>query len=401
MRGFRSREEIEIMFSSKEHLSRVLSDKKSTEFDEEVFAELKKFITKFSPNDFSSKPLLKNIWKYLVEIYRKTNMKNSMESTYQRITNLKTLRHDLELAVNFTEKRKQEMDSELEILKAKYAQAKSKISNLETSISDVEISHVRSAQVINSTTEIAEQTRAKLSNTQERMKNILGDWIMLAWSVVYLGVFCSKSRIAFRRSLRDTLETFSIKCSPEWQSEDPEVHCLLFKEIWEEICSRKQSNFSSPYINEDNCSTQMSNTIGSETSLPVLYESVFSLLFSPSTPVCFDPAGILSDFVRNILTPNSKVMFAGHKLSLVNPNAKTNEPVKKSNAQDPDDNDQKDEQDGVENTFGEDIICLYDLNPSTQDNNLLKSTWDPVLHRLCWFSVDDCKGIDKKGKLKI
>jgi len=98
-----------------------------------------------------------------------------MESTYQRITNLKTLRHDLELAVNFTEKRKQEMDSELEILKAKYAQAKSKISNLETSISDVEISHVRSAQVINSTTEIAEQTRAKLSNTQERMKNILGD----------------------------------------------------------------------------------------------------------------------------------------------------------------------------------------------------------------------------------
>jgi len=61
VRGFRSREEIEIMFSSKEHLSRVLSDKKSTEFDEEVFAELKKFITKFSPNDFSSKPLLKNI----------------------------------------------------------------------------------------------------------------------------------------------------------------------------------------------------------------------------------------------------------------------------------------------------------------------------------------------------
>lgn len=98
-----------------------------------------------------------------------------MESTYQRIANLKTLRHDLELAVNFTEKRKQEMESEYDVLKTKYVQAKSKISNLETSISDVEISHVRSAQVINSTTEIAEQTRAKLINTQERIKNILGD----------------------------------------------------------------------------------------------------------------------------------------------------------------------------------------------------------------------------------
>lgn len=49
------------MFSSNEHLGKVLLNKKNTDFKEEVFGELKKFITKFSPNDFSSKPLLKNI----------------------------------------------------------------------------------------------------------------------------------------------------------------------------------------------------------------------------------------------------------------------------------------------------------------------------------------------------
>ena len=398
VRGFRSREEVEIMFSGRDHLGKVLSDKRNTDLNEEVFAELKQFITKYSPNDFSSKPLLKNISKYLMEVYRKTNMKNSMESTFQRITNLKTLKHDLELAVNFTEKRKQEMESELEIQKSRYFHAKAKISNLETTISDVEISHVRSAQVINSTTEIAAQARAKLTNTQERIKNILGDWIMLAWSVVYLGVFCSKTRIAFRRSLRDTLETFSIKWSPEWQSEETETHCLLFKEVWEEIWSKKQSNFSSPYINEENCSTQMSNSIGLETSLPILYESVFSLLFSPSTPVWFDPAGVLSDFVQTVLAPNAKVMFAGHKLLVMNTENKANEEIKKSNSQDPDDDVNKNEQENKDNYFGEDIVLLYDLNPSTSEGSTIKSTWDPILNRLCWFSVDDCKGIEKKGK---
>lgn len=76
-------------------------------------------------------------------------------------------------------------------------------------------------------------------------------------------------------------------------------------------------------------------------------------------------------------------MFAGHKLSLMNPTTNTNEPIKSSNSQDPDDNDQKEDQEEDEHSFGEDIICLYDLNPTSQENNAVKSTWDPILQRLC------------------
>lgn len=225
VRGFRSREELEILFSSSDHLGATLTLKKNNrDLDDEVFAELKKFITKYSPNDFSGRPILKNLYKYLMEVYRKLNLKNSMASTFQRISSLKTQISDLELAADFTERGRLEMEQALKVLKDKFALTKAKITNLETVISDTEISNVRSAQIINSTTENVAAARAKLTNTQERIKNILGDCVMMACSVVYLGIFQLKNRIEFRKSLRETLETFNINCSSEWQSDDPEVH---------------------------------------------------------------------------------------------------------------------------------------------------------------------------------
>ena len=98
-------------------------------------------------------------------------------------------------------------------------------------ISSTEISNVRSAQIINSITEISATAQIKLEKTQERIKNILGDCILLSCSVVYLGIFSMRKRIEFRRILRETLKSNNISSSTEWCSEDPQIHCGIFKEI--------------------------------------------------------------------------------------------------------------------------------------------------------------------------
>ena len=109
-------------------------------------------------------------------------------------------------------------------------------------ISKTEISNVRSAQIINSITEISETAKIKLEKTQERVKNILGDCILLSCSVVYLGIFSMKKKIEFRKILRETLKNFKISSSIEWHYEDPQVHCGIFKEICEENGIHKMLN---------------------------------------------------------------------------------------------------------------------------------------------------------------
>ena len=48
---------------------------------------------------------MKNLYKYLLEIYRKLNLKNSMASTFQKIEDIKSQAGEFEIA-NETEKRR-------------------------------------------------------------------------------------------------------------------------------------------------------------------------------------------------------------------------------------------------------------------------------------------------------
>jgi len=317
--GFRSRQELEVLFNSSSHLCKILLSKKDREQNEEVFDSLKQFIIKYSAPDFSSRPLMKNLYKYLLEIYRKLNLKNSMESTFQKIETLKTQAGELEITI---EKRMEESLKNKEKLFGKYEEWKAILDDLGHVISKTEISNVRSAQIINSITEISETAKIKLEKTQERVKNILGDCILLSCSVVYLGIFSMKKKIEFRKILRETLKNFKISSSIEWHYEDPQVHCGIFKEICEENGIHKMlnttefendsENLRSCFINLWNSNEIENKNSGSSfdrTKLfsinPVFSENIFSLLFSPTTPICFDSSGLLSEFMKKVFAGNS------------------------------------------------------------------------------------------------
>lgn len=175
--GFRSRQELEILFMNSTHLCKTLMSKKDREQDEDVFDNLKQFIIKYSAPDYSDRPLLKNLYKYLLEIYRKLNLRNSMASTFQKINDIKQQTGELEIAID---KRKTECEEKRDSLIKKHKNCKEQLTDLGSVISTTEISNVRSAQIINSITEISKTAKLKLERTQERVKNILGDCIILA-----------------------------------------------------------------------------------------------------------------------------------------------------------------------------------------------------------------------------
>lgn len=91
--------------------------KKNRDQSDEVFGALKEFVIKHSAADFSAHPLFKNLFRYLLEIYRKLNLKTSMASTLQKIEDIKAQTLELEISI---EKRKSETMHQKESLSAEY-----------------------------------------------------------------------------------------------------------------------------------------------------------------------------------------------------------------------------------------------------------------------------------------
>lgn len=117
---------------------------------------------------------------------------------------------DIELAINFTQKAIADLENELKRLNQSHNEIKVNLGSLEEVISDTEISNVRSAQILNSIIDHADVAKKKLDSVKKRIKNILGDSILLAVSIVYLGVFSLKNRVSIRRKIRDMLAAFDI-----------------------------------------------------------------------------------------------------------------------------------------------------------------------------------------------
>ena len=119
-------------------------------------------------------------------------------------------RSDIELAINFTQKAIVELKEELLRLNQHHDEIKLNLGGLENVISDTEISNVRSAQILNSIIDNADIAKKELESVKKRIKNVLGDSILLAATVVYLGVFCIKNRISMRKKIADMLTSFEI-----------------------------------------------------------------------------------------------------------------------------------------------------------------------------------------------
>ena len=169
------------------------------------------------------------------------------------------------------------------------------------------------------TEEIEEDIRAytnrikrRLESLETRVDTVLGDSILLAASVVYLGPFAPEEREEFRDKIRAFLK---------------QAYSLDFNELWKPLKTSKQD-----VKPNRNIFWHVLKDIGLKELLSVdnlpgvlspndLAENLCTLLFAPSVPVICDPTGQLQEFVQRTFMQNLKQnvisgsdIFANEKL---------------------------------------------------------------------------------------
>ena len=92
---------------------------------------------------------------------------------------------------------------EIEVLSGRFQVLKEQEQALGKNIENTEISHVRTEQIIKSINENSDRSKKKLVKIRDRLRHLLGDSIVLAASVAYLGVFNEDLRLEIRRGIAE------------------------------------------------------------------------------------------------------------------------------------------------------------------------------------------------------
>lgn len=152
---------------------------------------------------------------------------------------------------------------------------------------------MRTQHIFESVHDYGKKVQNKLDGINSRMQALLGDCIILASSICFLGYFSSHERIEIRSDIvKHISDVEHITCSKDWLLENgkaapnPKIQTKMFKAILKEFGLR---HLLLPH--------QRSGIITEST----LCETLFHLCFAPSCPLVVDPTGEIQDFVRNKL----------------------------------------------------------------------------------------------------
>lgn len=88
---------------------------------------------------------------------------------------------------------------------------------LSRKVEEAELSYMRTDQIYNNIEEYSKRMEHKLQSVSSRTQTLLGDSIVLAASICYLGVFAPEEREQFRAHIIDYLMKMrNIKCNKMW-----------------------------------------------------------------------------------------------------------------------------------------------------------------------------------------
>jgi hypothetical protein len=135
---------------------------------------------------------------------------------------------------------------------------------------------LRTYEVLTAISKIAEKFESRLEKIQIRQRNLLGDCIILAASVVYLGIFSLRERITIRNLMAETLSLVNIESSNYWLDDKEYSHCGLFKKLINEKDGEKAFLNLSHLFHESQ-----------------IAEVLFCLQHAPSTAVLIDSTGYI------------------------------------------------------------------------------------------------------------
>ena len=127
-----------------------------------------------------------------------------------------------------------------------------------------------------------------------RLKNVTGDAMILAASIVYLGVFAVEERMEARRGIAEKVLNGkrNVECGEYWlEMSSEEDHHKLFKKVVKDMYDGHLFNKVNHLIVEG-----------------LFSEFLFTLFFTPTLPVIYDSVGAYQDLLGDEL--ENKVLFA-------------------------------------------------------------------------------------------
>lgn len=124
----------------------------------------------------------------------------------------------------------------------------------------------------------------KLTKVKKRLDTLLGDSVILASSIAFLGCFSIKERKHIRKEMAEYLNSTTsgfIKCGAYWTENGGANNSKLFRAVL------KEYGIGGNSAEDAILSTIPQGILSQET----LIEAVFTLMFSPSCPYVVDPTG--------------------------------------------------------------------------------------------------------------
>ena len=190
----------------KDELQNMLSDRRRATFDEESFDALSKFIKSQPFGVYNDRELTKYLHAYFKELYYKLNIKNTMATTYFRIQEIKMQIDSNIFSVNYAKQSIQVKQEELANFHEQRERQKKIAKVLSSEIEEAQISHMRTEAIEEHIWSYTARVEKKLQNLDYRVKTLLGDSMLMAASVVYLGPFAPEEREECRNRIRKFLE---------------------------------------------------------------------------------------------------------------------------------------------------------------------------------------------------
>ena len=209
-------EAVEI-FLQKDEVITMLDQKRNEQFSRGVFERLHEFASTRIAGEFEGKPLIFLLYTYVVELYRKLNIKNTMAATFNRI---KEMRQNVDtniFSINYIQKANEQRQREMQMHKSRLADLDIAGSKLSRKIEEAELSYMRTDQIHLKIEEYSIRIGHKLQSVISRSQTLVGDSILLAASIVYLGIFAPEEREQFRAQLYEYLyKVRKIQCNKIW-----------------------------------------------------------------------------------------------------------------------------------------------------------------------------------------
>lgn len=198
----------------------LLSARSQHDFDTACFRRLRDFITKTQLSEYSKTPLFKCLYTYLSELFRKLNVRNTMSQQFARIAEIKGSIETHDFSIRYSERFIHEKEVRLQKLEEKRERVQRRDGELSKKIEVAEISHMRTQHIYESVKEYGQKISLKHDRVKSRLQALLGDCIVLAASVCFLGFFSAEERITIRQEIvKHASEVQGITCSKDWTVE--------------------------------------------------------------------------------------------------------------------------------------------------------------------------------------